>query len=74
MKTFLNVLKIIAVLAAIAAAVYVAIAYGDKIVAWFKKKFAFLGRKKRYYSAQSDFADLEADDAIQADDMDFAGA
>ena len=36
MKTFYNVLKILAVLAAVAAAVYVAITYGDKIVSWFK--------------------------------------
>ena len=39
MKAFCNFLKFVAVLAAIAGAVYVAITYGDKIVAWFKAQF-----------------------------------
>ena len=38
MKGFYNFLKFVAALAAIAAAVYVAITYGDKIVAWVKDK------------------------------------
>lgn len=37
MKAFKTVLKVLAVLAAIGAAVYVGITYGDKIVAWVKK-------------------------------------
>lgn len=37
MKGFNTVLKILAVLAAIGAAVYVGITYGDKIIAWVKK-------------------------------------
>jgi len=73
MKTFLNVLKIIGILAAIAAAVYVAIAYGDKIVAWFKKTFAFLGRKKSYRSCENNFSEVAVAGAVQADDNDFAG-
>ena len=38
MKLFFNVLKVLAALAVIAGIVYVAIKYGDKIVAWVKKK------------------------------------
>ena len=37
MKTFYTILKILAVLVAIAAIVFVVVAYGDKIVAWAKK-------------------------------------
>lgn len=37
MKAFTTVLKVLAVLAAVGAAVYVGITYGDKIIAWIKK-------------------------------------
>ena len=37
MKAFKTAMKVLAVLAAIGAAVYVGITYGDKIVAWVKK-------------------------------------
>ena len=37
MKTFGNIMKVLAVLATIAGAIYVAATYGDKIVAWAKK-------------------------------------
>lgn len=37
MKAIKSVLKILAVLAAIGAAIYVGMTYGDKIVAWVKK-------------------------------------
>lgn len=37
MKAFTTVMKILAVLAAVGAAVYVGITYGDKIIAWVKK-------------------------------------
>lgn len=39
MKTLGIVLKVLAVLALVAGAVYVAVTYGDKIVAWVKKVF-----------------------------------
>ena len=39
MKTFANVMKVIAALAAIAGIVYVVVNYGDKIAAWFKETF-----------------------------------
>lgn len=39
MKAFCKFLKFVFALAAIAGAVYVAITYGDKIVAWFKAQF-----------------------------------
>ncbi len=42
MKAFNTVLKILAVLAAVAGAIYVIATYGDKIVAWAKKVWATL--------------------------------
>jgi len=39
MKVFWIVLKVLAALAAVAGAIYVVVAYGDKIAAWFKKLF-----------------------------------
>ncbi len=38
MKIFGNILKFLAALAAIAGAVYVAVTYGDRIVAWIQDK------------------------------------
>lgn len=40
MKTFWNIMKILAVLAAVASVVFVIIKYGEKILAWFKKILA----------------------------------
>lgn len=37
MKTFNTVMKVLAVLAAVAGAIYVIAAFGDKIVAWAKR-------------------------------------
>lgn len=39
MKTFGNILKVLAALAAIAGLIVVVIKYGDKIVAWTKETF-----------------------------------
>ncbi len=39
MKTFGNILKVLAALATIVGAIYVIIKYGDKIVAWTKQTF-----------------------------------
>lgn len=67
MKTFLIILKILAVLLAIAGIVFLVATYGDKIVAWFKK---ILRKTKPIYSNKRDFdcdcfeeevADVEAD-------------
>lgn len=52
MKTFLIILKILAVLLAIAGIVFLVATYGDKIVAWFKK---ILRKTKPIYSNKRDF-------------------
>lgn len=83
MKAFTTVLKILAALAAIAAAVYVAITYGDKIVAWVKKVLK-LDQTAEICCCDGDCAegccdcecpeDLPAEEgAVEAEDKDFEG-
>lgn len=70
MKGFCNFLKFVAALAAIAAAVYVAITYGDKIVAWFKAQFG------KYCSCDCVCCCEETpaeEPAVQAEEADFEG-
>ncbi|MBR4862934.1 MAG: hypothetical protein IKU07_00040 [Oscillospiraceae bacterium] len=43
MKAFTTIMKILAALAAVAAIVYVAVKYGDAIIAWLKKQLAKFG-------------------------------
>ena len=52
MKTFALIMKILAVLLAIAGVVFLVATYGDKIVAWFKK---LLNKAKPVYSNKRDF-------------------
>ena len=56
MKTFGAILKVVAVLAAIAGLIYIVAAYGDKMVAWAKK---FLSRKSAEFECDYDDDDLE---------------
>ncbi len=66
MKTFMLILKILTALAAIAGIIYIAAAYGDKIVAWAKK---FLSRNKAHY-----FDEMEEEfDESLVEDVDFEG-
>lgn len=65
MKNFMLIMKILAVLLAIAGVIFVVATYGDKIVAWFKK---ILRKTKPIYSNKRNFdcdcfdeADTEAD-------------
>lgn len=67
MKVFLTVLKIVAVLAAIAGIVYAVAAYGDKMVAWAKKVL----RIDRFRGCCDD--DFCFDDEIDAEVEDFEG-
>ena len=78
MKTFGTIMKILAVLAAIAGAIYVAATYGDKIVAWCKMAVS----KLRAYSCccsccEEDVISAEeiaVDEApVQAEEHDFEG-
>ncbi len=74
MKVLGNVLKVLAALAAIAGAVYVAVTYGDKIVAWCKKQL-----NRLCCCSQGDFEEAPAEEvpaeegAVQAEDVDFEG-
>ena len=52
MKTFMLILKILAVLLAVAGVIFVVATYGDKIVAWFKK---ILRKTKPIYSNKRNF-------------------
>ena len=56
MKTFGAIMKVIAVLAAIAGLIYIVAAYGDKMVAWAKK---LLSRKSAEFECDYDDDDLE---------------
>ena len=73
MKAFCNFLKFVAALAAIAAAIYVAVTYGDKIVAWFKEQFG------KYCCCGCEevpavVEDVPAEEpAVQAEETDFEG-
>lgn len=76
MKAFGTVLKILAVLAAIAGIIYVVATYGDRMVAWARN---LMNRKKKpiftystsYGEPVGDVDDVE--EAELAEDMDFAG-
>lgn len=76
MKAFWTVVKILAVLAAIAGIIYVIAAYGDKMVAWARK---VLGRnKKPIFTYSTSYGEPvgevgEVDDAGSLDDEDFEG-
>ena len=67
MKTVSIVVKVLLALAAIAAVVYVIVAYGDKITAWCKKTFGSL----KCFCGKNDFAVDMTEDALVADDKDF---
>ena len=53
MKTFNNILKVLAVIAAIIGIVYVVATYGDKIVAWAR------GFLNRFFDKRTRFFDIE---------------
>lgn len=75
MKTFANVMKVIAALAAIAGIVYVVVNYGDKIAAWFKKTFSCCCECDcccQEVDAPADAAPAE-ETAVVAEDADFQG-
>ena len=71
MKTFALIMKILAVLLAIAGIVFLVATYGDKIVAWFKK---ILKKTKPVYSNKRDFDCEFTNDSIEEDsEEDFEG-
>lgn len=76
MKAFWTVVKILAVLAAIAGIIYVIAAYGDKMVAWARK---VLNRnKKPIFTYSTSYGEPvgevgEVDEVGSLDDEDFEG-
>lgn len=76
MKAFGTVLKILAVLAAIAGIIYVIATYGDKMVAWAR---GLLNRKKKpIFTYTTSYGEPvneagEVGEAELAEDADFAG-
>lgn len=81
MKVFFTVLKILAALAVIAGIIYIAVKYGDKIVAWVKKKLKLdcLCDKDcccdNDCCCEDDFCaeEIEAEAPVQAEENDFEG-
>lgn len=77
MKTFGTIMKILAALAAIAGAIYVAATYGDKIVAWCKMTVSKIRACSCCSCCEEDVLTAEeiaVDEApVQADDNDFEG-
>lgn len=75
MKAFWTVMKILAVLAAIAGIIYVIAAYGDKMVSWAKR---VINRKKKpiftystsYGEPVGDVEDVEDVDDVEDTDFD----
>ena len=64
MKTFMLILKILAILLAVAGIIFVVATYGDKIVAWFKK---ILRKTKPIYSNKRNFDCDYFEDADEAE-------
>ena len=68
MKTFMLILKILAILLAVAGVIFVVATYGDKIVAWFKK---ILRKTKPIYSNKRNF-ECDCFEEGEGSDADFA--
>ena len=71
MKSFYNVLKVLAVIAAIVGIIFLIATYGDRIVSWFKR---LLG-KKRFQGECDDMGEVDAyyyegDDTVADADFD----
>lgn len=71
MKSFYNVLKVLAVIAAIVGIIFLIATYGDRIVSWFKR---LLG-KKRFQGECDDMGEddayyYEGDDTVADADFD----
>ena len=72
MKAFWTVMKILAVLAAVAGVIYIIAAYGDKIVAWARN---LLNRKKPIFTYSTSYGEPvgEVGEVEEVGDADFAG-
>jgi len=82
MKGFAAFLKVLAALAAIGAAIYVGITYGDQIVAWVKKVLKLDAEPVCCCEGECCDADCcceeapaeaPAEDTVEAEDKDFEG-
>ncbi|MBR2310563.1 MAG: hypothetical protein IKA47_08545 [Oscillospiraceae bacterium] len=60
MKTFGNVMKVLATIAAIIGIVYVVAAYGDKIVSWAKRLLnSLLDKRTRFFDIEEQMEEDE---------------
>lgn len=73
MKAFWTVMKILAILAAIAGVIYVVATYGDKIVAWARKVLKRSKKPVFTYSTAYGEPVGDVDEVGEVDDVDFAG-
>lgn len=74
MKTFGTIMKILAALAAIAGAIYVAATYGDKIVAWCKMTVSKIRACSCCEENVLTAEEITVDEApVQAEENDFEG-
>lgn len=68
MKTFNNILKVLAVIAAIIGIVYVVATYGDKIVAWARSILnRFFDKRTCFFDIDEQIEDEEVIDAAPAE-------
>ena len=70
MKAFWTVMKVLAILAAIAGVIYVVATYGDKMVAWARK---VLKRSKKPVFTYSTAYGEHVGEVGEVEDVDFAG-
>ena len=74
MKNFGTVLKIIGVIAAVAAIIFVIVRYGETIVRWTKKTLAKMGFRCCQDATIFDSEEEYTEDDMVANDQDFADA
>lgn len=68
MKIFFIVLKVVAALAAIAAAIYVVLNHGEEIIAWFKRLLKLEPEEFHYFETEEELEE-EAEEAVAAEDF-----
>lgn len=73
MKAFWTVMKVLAILAAIAGVIYVIATYGDKMVAWARKVLKRSRKPVFTYSTAYGEPVGEAAEVGEVEDVDFAG-
>ena len=68
MKIFFIVLKVVAALAAIGAAIYVVLNHGEEIIEWFKRLLKLEPEEFHYFDTEEEVEE-EAEEAVAAEDF-----